>query len=127
MSDTILYAAIQFAVTFLALAAGYLCGRAVRRELQNQLVDLRADIKEREKLMAARAKREDEIIARCFEKVGVYTGEQEPSRVIDRSPANVARITKRRRQEEAQRDSWKKNFDTQAIEDQEAPAIAADE
>ncbi len=102
--------AVQFAATLLCVGVaaimGFMCGRGVRRELQKQIADLRADIKEREKFMASRAKREDEIIKSCFEKAGVYAQDDQANRVIDRSPQVVAKRLRLQREKQEQQAEW---------------------
>lgn len=99
---------------------GYACGRGVRKELHREIANLRTELKEREILMAARAKREDKVIRDCLERLGASTEvDGEPNVRLDRSLPTVARMMEERRQQERHeqdRQEWEQQFEARREE-----------
>lgn len=84
-----------------AFVFGYSCGGGLRRQMRQQLEDLRLDLREREKLMVERAKREERVIKSVLERSGIATAEDDGKpQTIDRSRRRIAELMQQRRQRE---------------------------
>lgn len=84
------------------LAIGFFFGWERCRLLKQEMRSLRDDLQHRETLLRKHAAREDKMIKAMFEKVGAPLDDQQPNRVLDRSPRAVAEIVKRRKESETE-------------------------
>ncbi len=112
---------IALFVVALSILMGYCLGQGGRKVLRRQIDDLRKDLETRERLMAARATREDKMIRACLTKTGTHLeGDGDKPRTIDRSRKTVAKLLRDNRATENDR-QWKETY--QPLMEEHAVAV----